>query len=180
MSTDQATQDVDEMDRDDLEAEVEDLRERVEQLERADARVDVITFNHVLERLIPDIEIQDYTADPMQHLASVEEYGRKLTQTVDAVEEAPENPSGDAMTDNWQAVVDEARRKQGNPDHAGQDGWVYLYTQDVADATSSSTRWGRELIEELGEDHEGAKVQAATPERKKALLVNLDVWGENA
>lgn len=180
-----AQTDVEEMDREALEAELRDLRERVAALEDdmetvGSGTVERTVLNHLLERLIADLQVDDYTSDPMQHLATVDAFGAKLIETIDAVDEAPQNPSGDPMTENWQGVVEEARRKQDNPQHAGQDGWVYLYAQDVADATGSSKRWGRELIEELGEGHEGAKYRSAGPDRKKSLLVDLDVWGETA
>lgn len=171
-----------------LKEENQELREQVEQHDEAlKGTVERTIVNHLLERLVPDVDVDDYMADPMEQFATVEEFGRKLSQTVDAVESAPQNPKGDPMTDNWQAVVEHARTLQDNPNHKSKDGWVVLYAQDVADATGNSTRWGRKLIQELGEGHEGAKWRAAkeNPEpgsrdRKKALYVNLDVWGETA
>lgn len=183
---------VEEMDRDDLEDEVQDLRERVDDLETevdrvSNSSVDTTVLNHLLERLVPELEVDDYTADPMQHLATVETFGKKLTQTVDAVEESPENPSGDPMTENWQHIVEHARTLENDPNHAMRDGWVALYAQDVANAADCSRRWARQLIEDLGDDHEGAKWRPArenkkegSEDRKKALLVNLDVWGDTA
>lgn len=180
-----------ELSRDDLEDEVRTLRGRVDELEAevnrlGNSSVDTTVLNHLLERLIPQLEVDDYTADPMQQLATVEEYGQKLVQTVDAVEENPQNPSGDAMTQNWRDVVEHARTLRNNPNHARQDGWVALYGQDVADATDNSNRWGRQLIEELGDNHEGAKWRPAkenpkpgAEDRQKALLVNMDVWGDS-
>lgn len=181
-----------EMPRDDLEDEVKELRSEVQDLHAeldrvSESSVDVTVFNHLLERLIPELDVDDYTSDPMQHLATVESFGKKLTQTVDAVEEAPENPKRDPMTDNWQNVVEHARTLKDNPNHKSRDGFVVLYAQDVADATGNSNRWARDLIKELGESHEGAKWRApkenpksGSQDRKKALYVNLDVWGETA
>lgn len=180
------------MDRDELEEEVKALRTRLDELEAKVDRVENNTvgptvLNHLLERLIPELEVEDYTSDPTQKLATVESFGKKLIQTVDAVEEAPENPKGDPMTDNWRSIIKHARTLQDNPNHQSQDGYVTLYAQDVADATDSSKRWARDLIEELGEGHEGAKWRPAmenpksgSGDRKKALYVNLDVWGETA
>lgn len=192
MSADASQDAVDEMARDELEDEVRDLRNRVDRLEDelyevSDSSVDVATMNHLLERLIPELEVDNYKDDPMQNLATVETFGKKLTQTVDAVEESPENPSGDPMTENWRNIVEHTRTLEDDPNHAMRDGWVALYAQDVANATDCSRRWARTLIEDLGDDHEGAKWRTArenkkegSEDRKKALLVNLDVWGEAA
>ena len=182
---------VEEMDRGDLEDEVRHLRERLDRLEETvdQNAKDVVNrqvFNHFIDRLVPAVDIDDYTADPMQHLATVEEFGSKLTQTVDAVEDAPQNPGRDAMTDNWLAVVEHAQTLSSDPENARQDGWVALYVQDVANATDCSRRWANDLVEDLADDHEGAKYQSpkenpkeGSEDRRKALLVNLAVWGED-
>lgn len=82
MSTDSVSSEestaIEEMDRDDLEDEVRDLRERLDDLEERVAdnesgSVPKTTVNHLVEALVTDIDIEDYRGDPFRHKAAVSE-----------------------------------------------------------------------------------------------------------
>lgn len=158
------------------------LLERVENL--TELMVTKTSLNHLIDRLVPGLEVDDYTRSPMRSVASVEQFGAELTRVIDAVEENPENPNQDPMTQNWIDCVEHAQKLQHDPNHARQDGYTALYVQDVANATGHSRRHCNDLVEDLGDDHEGATWQSHKEnnkengsDRRKALLINLDIWG---
>lgn len=133
-----------------------------------------------------DLDIDDYEGDPVSHLPSVKRLGGMIRRHESLIEENGGSVSSDPMSDNWQAAVETAQNLKNNAKHARQDGYVQLFAENLEAATGHGNRHCLKLIEDLAEAHEGAdwqsyrrNVKQGGSDRKKALLIDLDVWGEN-
>lgn len=116
----------------------------------------------------------------------------KLRDTVDDFEgfmesygvEKPRN-----QDEAWVKIVDLARNVQDNPNHCIQgSNEVSLFIEDLEKATGYSDRHCSDLIEEYGKDKQGTRwikhepASAANNHNatKKQLVLDLNVWGEDA
>lgn len=194
------------MDEDELVEAVVGLSERVDELEerveRNGQKPDRVNINVLLEALCGE-EIDDFQAAPVEHKDAVEEFGQlvqTMNQRLNAVEEVAEEEqslSGDPSVQNWQAIVEKARNLKGHADHQAADGQVKLFVKQIMGAVGCSDTWASKLIEQYGADpdeHTKGKRgtrwqqhQKITTSRKtessnvqrKALYIDLDVWGED-
>jgi hypothetical protein len=164
-------------------ARIQELEEKVDRLDDMLAsRVPMPVFNKVLAALVEDVD--DYSAITREDVEQVEDLRSMILRHESIIEEKQENPD-DPQQANWLRCVEEARRCDGMSKHVRQDGYVALYVDDVAKACDCSERHARRLIEDLGDEFEGAEWLEHQPasasnghnSRPKQLLVDLDVWG---
>lgn len=157
------------------------LRAMLRQVEQNNQKPDRPYWNHFLVRLC-NVTVDDFDEDPFTHLPAVKRFGAKVRRHESLIED--NGGVRDAMGTNWENCVAAAENLQNDARHARQDGYVALYADDLQTATGHSRRHCLDLIEELGEDHDGATWQPyeSNPNnggsaQKKALLIDLDVWG---
>lgn len=166
--------------RDELEERVRDLEERVNEIEERTAQTPGREYwNHFLSRLL-SVDIEDYGADPFQHIQAVEEVGAMIQRCGSVIEENEHNPTADTKSKAWQKVVALANNVHGTHDHYTDGPWVGLYWQDIKSATGYSDRRCKELIHEFGEEMNGARWRPyiRSKNQRKRLDVNTDVWGD--
>lgn len=168
----------------DLEGRVQKLEARLTGTENYienDSSVDRVAFNMLLENIVPGLEVDDYTAEPHEHLDAATEVSKLLARHESVLED-----EADDDADPWMQIVQAAVNNQDDPDHRAQGSFVSLFVDDVKTATGFSKRYCQELIERYGEDYEGADwiphEQASAQNnhngRRKQLLVDVDVWGD--
>lgn len=171
---------------DELEAENEQLREALDQ------KVQRTAVNHLLAALT-GAEIDDYLADPMQHRHYAAEFHGRFDDIVATVRQHEDTVAklddGDVGKGSgaWVAIVEEAKRLQGKADHDLPGDLVQLYCEDIARATGRTERMASNYIEEYGEAKRGASWRAHEPAtaannnamKRKALSVDLSVWGDD-
>jgi len=196
-----------EQEKDELEDELESERDRRRQLERVVAENDrervsmrksnvtQTTLNHLVQALT-GAEISDYSSDPMQNRSAVDHVGdqiQDLKNTVarhDSIIEEQGTASGNSKDKKWQDTVEAAKNLQNKADHSIGDGWVKLFTENIEQATGCSNRRAGQLIDEWSDEKQGTDMvpyERITTSRKtdgsnvqrKALKVDLDVWGED-
>lgn len=176
-----------------LEDEVEDLRERVD--ENAKKKVGRDGVNLLLDELLGG-GIEDFTADPFEHREQVAAFNDRFSdientvQRHDSIIEEQGAASGDDKDVHWWNIVDAAQNAQGLSEHTLPNNWVLLFADDMAKATSVGERRCSQLIEEFAEEKEGVELrpyeripssrttEGATVQRK-AIKIDLDVWGED-
>jgi cell division septum initiation protein DivIVA len=186
-----------EMSRGELEAEVAELRDRLDQLEATveTLQPDVVRHQHlnvVLTALTgnehddvdQNIVTRQEDARDLQHRVSdLESTAKQHASTVDAINSG----DVDGPDEAWVAVRNEAKRAQGHPDHDLGENRVRLYADDIAKATGRSERMAQNYIEDFGEDKRGTSWRPYKPPsnanggevQRKSLVVDLDVWGDD-
>lgn len=172
-----------------LEAENEELRERVETTD--DRAVTTTTVNHLLAALSGG-DIDDYAADPMRYRdvaadlqTRLEHVETGLSEHADRLDKFDQGDHGKG-SGAWGAIVEEAKRCQGQSGYNLSGNRVQLHTDDIARATGRSERMASNYIEDFGEDKRGADWRPYKPPnsanngepKRKRLVVDLDVWGD--
>ncbi|SFR37090.1 hypothetical protein SAMN04487947_0559 [Halogeometricum rufum] len=181
---------VEEMERDELEARVRTLETRLQDLEErvernSEGTVSKTALNHLLDALT-NAEIDDYRDDPMRLREEVAEVGSMVYRHESIVEEQ-QSAVDDPMGENWSKIVEAANNLAGTAGHTRPDNHVALYGSDIVQATGHTERYALNLIEKFGQDdskkgvtwqpHEPAQPSNNHSAKRKALLVDLDVWG---
>lgn len=181
---------VEEMNRDELEARVRALETRLDDLEErvqsnGDTLVSKTTVNHLLVALT-NANVGDYTNDPMQLRENVAEVGSMVYRHESIVEEQ-QSIVDDPMGDNWSKIVEAANNLAGTAGHTRPNNHVALYGSDIVQATGHTERYAFNLIEKFGQDaskqgvtwqpHEPPQASNNHSAKKKALFIDLDVWG---
>jgi hypothetical protein len=167
-----------------LEDRIDELEAQLTGVENSianDTSVDRVAWNMLLEHLVPDLEVDDYTAEPHEHLQHVSQVSNAISRHESLLEE-----EADDDADPWMQIVQAAVNNQDDPDHRAQGSYVSLFVDDVKTATGFSKRYCQELIEDYGEEYEGADwiphEQASAQNnhngRRKQLLVDVDVWAD--
>ncbi|RYJ12742.1 hypothetical protein ELS19_01330 [Halogeometricum borinquense] len=182
---------VEEMERDELEARVRALEDRLDKLESKTDRVAKSSFPHTafmmfLDQLLPEESIDDYGGAPHDYFEAVGEFASMVHQHESVVEEQ-RSAVDDPMGENWSKIVEAAKNLEGTAGHTRPNGYVALYGSDIVQATGHSERYALNLIEKFGQDdskkgvtwqpHEPPQPSNNHSAKKKALLVDLDVWG---
>jgi len=185
---------IEEMDRDELEAELADLRDRVEQLEQVET---------VVTKLVNQLNDTDgddgfvTTLDREQFVpegvSAVERLAGMVQDHDDAIQrhESVISDSRSAACDvseHWWHVVEAAHNLAGSPGHGLTDNRVKLYKENIAQATGLSEKRGQQLIDEWTDGGDKAKrgtefcpYKVGSPgnnneRQRKALIIDLDVW----
>lgn len=172
-----------------LAARYRDLEERLTELESKAVYYEEQNqmFNHVLSRLVPDLEIEDYTEHPAQVFDELERFGKELSQAMD---QAGSSRDADIIR-RWEEIVDHANKLANDPNKRLNGNKVALEVQDVVNATGVSKRHAHTLIDRFGgRDNDPDKKRGAefrppkeNPKpggsaRKKALLIDMSIWKE--
>jgi hypothetical protein len=196
MSTNSATA-VEDLDRDELEAEVEELRERVDDLENVASVVAKIvnTLSDLDESdglTFSDPELLPVAVQAFGDLADTVEDHDKDLKRIDSTVQESRSATGSTDDEHWWNVVEEAHRLTDFHENDLHGDWVRLYREDIKKATGLSLKRGQQLIDEwTDEDNERhkrgtdkQKYQRASAmnghnERKKALKIDLGVWEVN-
>jgi len=191
-----------EMSRDELEAEVDELRQRVADLEEA---VDKVQSNYthqssvnVLLNALLGEGVDDFTADPAQLRDLVADFGRRVSELeqTTAKQQSVINTLGEGTARNkgeaWLDIVDAAQKLADSRDNALPGNRVRLYIENIEQATGKSSRQASNYIDDFGQDESTDKKPGATARpykppsaangneaQKKSLVVDLDVWGED-
>lgn len=176
--------------REKLEEQVDELSQRVDAIDKRKTSDSVV--NQLIAAIVNDRSAIDFAADPVANRDVLEDFGQRvesveseLQQTTSRVNDVYDG-SADGPTVAWNRIVEMANRMEKNPDHALPNGRVKLFKENIANATGKSKRQASNYIEDFGRDKEGAdwqKYERGTPGtnnsgRKKALILDLDVWGE--
>jgi len=177
--------------REKLEEQVDELSQRVDTIDKN--KVSETVVNQLIAAIVNDRSTIDFAADPMQNRGVLEDFGQRvetveteLQQTTTRVNDVYDG-SADGPTVAWNRVVEMANRMQNNRDHALPNNRVKLFKENIANATGKSKRQASNYIEDFGQEKEGADWQqykrgrpgTNNSGRKKALIVDLDVWGED-
>lgn len=176
-----------------LEEEVDELRERVDENDRA--KVGKQAVNFLVDNLVGG-GVDDFTTDPFEHRNKVERFNDRFedvastVKRLDSIVEEQGAASGNSKDVNWHKTVEQAQNAKGLRDHDLNDNWVALYKEDIAKATGLTERRAQQLIEEWGEEKEGAdwrphkritsgRKTKSSNTKRKLLRIDLDVWGED-
>lgn len=173
-----------------VEEENDELREHLQK--RDDNMVTKTAGNHVIGSLL-GVDEQDFNDDIFQHKQAAEDFHERFTDVANTVKqhqskiEKEGTATGDTKEKAWQEVVDKAENLSSHRDHSLPDNRVLLYAKEIETATGYSNRRACQLIEEWGQEKEGAdwrpyeRGSAGTKSnsKKKALKINLDVWGSD-
>jgi hypothetical protein len=194
MSSSTATQ-VEDLDREELEAEVEELRERVDDLEQVGAVVAKLV-NTLSDR--DEVDGIGYTDPEFLPTAvaafgdladTVEEHDKDLKRIDSTVQES-RSATGSTDDEHWWNVVEKAHNElAGFPEYDLRGDWVRLYREEIAKATGLSKKRGQQLIDEWTnedsdrykrgtdkQEYQRASAMNGHNERKKALKIDLGVW----
>jgi hypothetical protein len=173
-----------------LERENRELREKIEQMNKR--MVDRTTVNNLIAALAGS-DVTDFTADPMQHrslltdvqdrLSAVDNRSKQNASQLEAVYDG----NADGPEQAWLETAAAARNLQDHHEHGLPDNRVKLYKENIAQATGRTERMAGNYIEAFGENKEGTEwipyerptAGSAGNGRKKALIVDMDVWGED-
>lgn len=133
------------------------------------------------------INAADTMQERSQRLQSVEE----ATQRHESKIEESRSLSADPQAEHWQRVVEKANNVQGMAEHSLADNWVRLEKEDIAGAIEPGPTRAGQLIDEWTDSTEDKRKQGAEKQpyrppsssrngaaQKKALKIDLDVWGE--
>lgn len=189
---------VEDMSRDELEAEVSELRERIDAIEdrldekaSADRAVTRSSVNLLLDALLGG-EVDDFDADPASNRDLVEDLGRRIrdVEQTTAKQQDVVRKLSDGKTSGpdeaFARIVDTARRLSNSSNHVLPNNRVWLGCEEIAQATGLGERQASNYIDRFGEERVGADWRSYQPPseqnggeaRKKKLIIDLDVWGE--
>lgn len=173
-----------------LEEENEELREKMERM-----RADMVTesaVNQLIQALVNNTDSVDTSAHPIENRQVLNDFGNRvetmevLGKQLSSKVESIYDDSVDGKEQAWIKIVEAAQRLSGQQKHTLPNNRVKLHKENIAQATGKSERQARNYIEDFGENKEGADWQPyerPSPSnnrkgKKKALIVDLDVWEE--
>jgi len=169
----------------------EQLEQRVEQLERQVGAVDLdnvasadtvnIYFAKLAEGLGADVD--DYTADAMQHVQAIASEFEALQEVVREQQKVIndlDDPETRSQDEAWLNVVEMARNK-----YTGSRK-VKLDREEIQKATGYSARHCGNKIEDWGQSKHGCTWQSYKPPsearqgsaKKKKLVIDMEEWQE--
>lgn len=184
-----------------LEEENQDLREDKKQLEEQVSQMQVnyvtrTSFNILLQALT-GAEINDMTADPVQSRDyaidfnnRVDELEADIAKHEDKISNIGEGESS-GPEEAWHNITEAAKRLSGSRENILPNNRVTLYVDNISQATGKSERMASNYIDRFGGDGKhskrGVKKRDYKPPsssnggeaRKKSLVVDLDVWGDD-
>jgi len=182
------------MDRDELEAELADLRDHVDRLEQ----VETVVTKLVNQLNDTDGDDEFLTAsDREQYIPegvnAVERLAGMVHDHDDAIQrhESVISDSRSAACDvseHWWNVVEAAHNLADTPSHGLPGNRVKLYKENIAQATGLTEKRGQQLIDEWSDGGDKAKrgtefrpYRAGSPgnnneRQRKALIIDLNVW----
>lgn len=151
-----------------------------------------LEINHLITDLTGG-KIKNYAADPLQNQDLVSDFNNRFSELESkvarhaSVVDDLNREQTDGPDEAWHAILDAARRLSDHPDHSISKNGVVLYRENISQATGRSKRRASEYIERFGERKSGASYrpyQRATAgknnsTKKKALRIDLDVWGND-
>lgn len=196
---------LEQMSRDELEERVEELEDTVEELEQlkdtlapAIARVlnDMAGREGDEERPIwSDVEMVPVASEASKSFQTQQDQLETMKAQLERHETEIENGkavASDEQGNYWEQVVNQAQNCQGMREHDIGNNWVILYKEDVAKAIGPGEKRASQLIDEWtdvdsGKYKQGTEKQPYKPPasarnnkpQKKAIRVDLDVWGDS-
>lgn len=175
---------------DQLREEIEDLRATVEDIDSK--KSGNIEINHLLQELT-GTEPDNYSGSPLQHRAMVGEFSEEigeLKRTVarheDIIDELGRKEA-EGPAEAWYATLQAARRLQSNSDHSLPGNRVRLHCDNIAQATGKTKRMASNYIDRFADEkdgvthrpHEKPSPQNNHEQKQKALIIDLDIWGDD-
>lgn len=180
-----------------LEQENRELREMIEK--QQDNTVTKLTINHLIAELVNDKSvITDFMASPDEHFDLVSDVGRRVNSNEEAIKrlQSEVNEVHDGSVDGpaqaWNAIVEAANRLNTDANHGLPNNRVKLYKENIAQATGKTKKMAGNYIEMFGREGSQHKKQGTEyvryqrgsagnkgAARKKSLIIDLDVWGED-
>lgn len=183
-----------------LEDENADLRNENQQLKEQLSEVDAHSVNcqqlNILLQSLTGADLDDVTADPVRHNDVVTDFNSRVTEiesTVTAHEDKISNigqGKSSGPEEAWHNIVQAANRLAGSRENGLPDNRVCLYIDNIAQATGRSERMASNYIDRFGgdkdakrgvtkRDYEPAASGNGNEARRKSLVIDLDVWGED-
>lgn len=176
---------------DELREENKQLRNKIKEVDQSNVSRSIM--NQLLAALVNDKESIDFSADPFDNREVLEDFGRRVestevkTKQLESKVEQVYDGSVDGPEQAWYEIKQAANRLKKKRDHALPNNRVKLYKENIAQATGKSERHAGNYIEDFGEEKSGTDWQeyqrpsAANNNEatKKALIVDLDVWGDD-
>lgn len=181
---------------DHLREEIDRLREELKELRATVESVDSQTpsnveINHLLRELT-GIDPDNYSDSPLQQRDSVGELSedigelnRIVARHKDVIDELGSREA-QGPAEAWYQTLQAARRMQSDPDHSLPENRVRLHRDNIAQATGRTKRMASNYIDRFADEKEGVthrpyerpSAQNNHEQKQKALIIDLDVWGE--
>lgn len=147
-------------------------------------------INYLIKDLTGD-KIKNYKSDPLQNRELVSDFNDRFSELESTVARHAsvvddlDRGQTDGPDEAWHAVLEAARRLSDHPDHSVAENSVLLYRENIAQATGRSERMASNYIERFGDRKSGASYRPYerasgsnnNSTKKKALRIELDVWG---
>lgn len=184
----------------DLEEENAELRKENDELKQQLSKVDADSVNcqqlNILLQSLTGADLEDMTADPVRHNEYVSDFNSRVSDiesTVTAHEDKISNiGQGESAgpEEAWHNIVQAANRLAGSRENGLPNNRVCLYIDNIAQATGKSERMASNYIDRFGgdkdakrgvtkRDYQPAASGNGNEARRKSLVVDLDVWGED-
>lgn len=177
--------------RESLENQVDNLREEVNGIKNS--MVTQSVANQLIQALVNDIEAVDVSVHPMQNREVLNDFGNRLealegnVQKVASKTDSLYDDSVDGKEQAWIAIVEAAKRLSSDQNHSLPNERVKLFKENIAQATGKSKKMAQNYIEDFGTSKDGADWQPYerpsasnnNEGRKKALVVDLKIWGDD-
>jgi len=180
-----------------LEEENDELQQQVDELEsnQKNKKVSKDEVNLVLGALV-GMEHIDVTADVVENRGVVEDVRERLeavenkTAKFEEIEQKLNDGPTEGVSEAWDAIVEKAKNLKTSSNHGLPNNRVKLHRGDIVGATGKSEDMCGKYIEWFGKD-DGKYAKAGTDykpyrppsdgvaQRRKSLVVDLDVWGED-
>ena len=174
---------------DQMREEIEDLQETVENLDSK--KPSNVEINRTLSELTGD-ELEDHSDSPLQQRSSfgelsedISEIKRIIARHEDVIDELGSREA-EGPAEAWYATLQAARRLQSDPDHSLPENRVRLHRDNISQATGRTKRMASNYIDRFADEKEGVthrpyerpSPQNNHEQKQKALIIDLDVWGE--
>lgn len=174
-----------------LEEENDDLREEIRKREQN--MVSRPMMNQLIAALVNDRESIDFSADPFDNRDALQDFGTRVESTEVQVQQLNSkvdsiyDGSADGPEQAWLEIVEAAKRLKTDSSHGLPKNRVKLYKENIAQATGKGEKMAQNYIEDFGKGKDGTDWQpyqracAANNNKaqKKALIVDLNVWGDD-
>lgn len=182
-----------------LEKENEELREEVEHLKEGEEKAVTKTVVNQLLAAIVGGETIDFAANPFENKGAMEDFGDRVNNLentiarLETLEDRIGKGKSNGPTEAWLNIVEWAKRNKNNEDHQLPNNRVQLFRENIAKATGVGEKQAGNYIEWFGDD-DGKYAKPGTSwqpyqkpnafknrnkPRKKRLVVELDVWGDD-
>ena len=176
--------------REKLEEQFDELQSEIDQIQ--DKLITETVANQLIQALVNDVESVDVSSHPMQNRGVLEDFGTRLEklelryQEVSSKTDSLYDDSVNGKEQAWVSIVDASKKLVGDSEHTLPGNRVKLYRENISQATGKTKKMAQNYIEDFGDGKEGADWQPYEPPspatnnecRKKALIIDLDVWGD--